>query len=765
MPQPTLRQSHIFINGTLAKKLNTNQIASLLTKTVAPQALNTSRIVAKTFVSDLRSTLVSKRTSISSAAATRINKVRAAKGVSVKAAIASRVPRTPQQIIKSFIQRVSTPANLKSLASGAATLLIRSTESNEKKFSKILENQLGVELEKAKIKVKKLPLANNAVTSYAVVFPILHQKVSTELLNLAWALRQSKVFLSIGVSGLQANLFAVTPTAATHAQRNFDWHLDLTRTSRAHQIPALATGQALGAGITIAHIDTGWAPHSQYNINHIDVTRSRNAITGASGGSSARHSITNQDSDSPNISHGTATGSIILGGVPSDGRELTSTETDEALRFGVWPNGTRQHVPGRSIRDQRGHLTGMAPQATVLPIKFISDSAAKEATTRGVSGVGVFRLFDLDLVQGVRDAIDQGAHVISLSVGGLMHDPVREILDEAILEHDMIVAAAVGQTYMGNVVSAVAGGLSKIGIVADDSVILPAAYSNVIAVAGCAPSGAPWSESHCGPNVDITAPADGIWVADYMPKDDRSGSAQRAETLECASGTSFAAPMVASAAALWLAHHGRQALIDRYRPPGAQGIPLAWVFRHLLQATARALPGWDDGRYGPGILDTEALLRAPLPNPADVEPPPTMVGGLVPAVSGAITGAQEGFLEFLGWLGEQKDGAERQAAVQWAAGQKAVDESVDKLGEMWATIDAAAQGATAAVVKEANKAKQAIEGGIADLLEKQEELLETAGDAVEQAIDVAGNAVEDFADSVGEAASDAVNSVAGWFGW
>ncbi|MEK6337450.1 MAG: S8/S53 family peptidase [Acidobacteriota bacterium] len=166
-----------------------------------------------------------------------------------------------------------------------------------------------------------------------------------------------------------------------------------------------------------------------------------------------------------------------------------------------------------------------------------------------------------------------------------MHDEVRSVIDEAILDNDIIVVAAAGQTFAANILSGATEAAGNLNLVADDSVILPAACPNVIAVAGCSPSGAPWSESHRGANVDITAPADAVWVAEFTPKDDRGDDAIRRQQLECASGTSFAASFMAGVAALWLAHWGRQALINRYRP---RGVTLAWVFRHQLQRTANA---------------------------------------------------------------------------------------------------------------------------------------------------------------------------------
>jgi subtilisin family serine protease len=748
------------LRSTLALRLRSAAIAPLLTKTVDPSRLKASRAKAKAYITGIKEQRIAKRDAKNIALHKQFEKARQAKSASIKHALDSRAKRTPDQVISSFVKRVNNlPRGSKKFA-GMARLIVRSTQTDVVSFRKLLATALAVDLDKAGIAVERMPLSKRALNSYVVGFSVEHRSVRTELMNLAWALRRKGVFHSVAVSGLQGNLFA--PTAATHAERNFAWNMDLTRTTRAHELPPMGTGRALGEGIVIAHIDTGWAEHAQYNRAGIDVANSHNVITGNTGGNAACHSILNRDAESPNITHGVATGSVILGGRVNDGEELTSTRSDDALEFSTMPDGSRQHIGGRNVRDASGHLTGAAPLATVLPIKFISDAAAAEIPSRGFSGVGVFRLFDNDLVNAVRYAIDANAHVISFSVGGLMHDEVRQILDEAILEHDMIVAAAVGQTYLGNAVSVVGEGLSWFGLVADDSVVLPAAYTNVIAVAGCGPSGQPWSESHRGPNVDITAPADAVWIADYQPKDDRSADATRGETLECASGTSFAAPLVASAAALWLAHHGRQALRARYRPAG---VPLAWVFRHQLQRTARVMSDWDDGRYGPGVLDSEALLREPLPRPEDVEPPPAMVTGLVPGVSAGLEAAHDAWLEFSNWAGEQWDNGVRQAAIWFVAGQQAVDQGLDALGDAWAQLDAAAQDATADALREIDRAKAEIEQGITDLAEQAADAIEDAGEAAEDVMEEVGEAAEEFVDNVGEAGEDVAEWVDSWMPW
>jgi hypothetical protein len=75
------------------------------------------------------------------------------------------------------------------------------------------------------------------------------------------------------------------------------------------------------------------------------------------------------------------------------------------------------------------------------------------------------------------------------------------------------------------------------------------------------------------------------------------------------SGTSFACAGTAGVAALWISHHGRQTLVDKY---GASGIPA--VFKQLLQGHCTVPDGWDTDNYGPGIVNAFDLLTAPLPD-------------------------------------------------------------------------------------------------------------------------------------------------------
>lgn len=220
-------------------------------------------------------------------------------------------------------------------------------------------------------------------------------------------------------------------------------------------------------------------------------------------------------------------------------------------------------------------IEGVAPKATIVPLR----------TTKSV-----VQVFDSDVARAVDYARQIGAHVVSMSLGGTGFRGLREAIDLAVSEGLIVLAAA------GNVVR---------------FVVAPANYPNCIAVAAINADDAPWDGSSAGKKVAISAPGESVWVATY-----------RFETpsgphpiLRRHHGTSFAVAHVAGAAALWLAHHGREALIKRYGRHRLQA-----VFLHLIATRGRRRPGgWDGRNYGAGVLDAEALLKAPLPDGTEVD--------------------------------------------------------------------------------------------------------------------------------------------------
>jgi subtilisin family serine protease len=215
--------------------------------------------------------------------------------------------------------------------------------------------------------------------------------------------------------------------------------------------------------------------------------------------------------------------------------------------------GTASVIASRRAPDTE--LWGAAPDAGVVPFR----------TCRSV-----VLLRGSNLLQAVGLARLARCHVISISLGGLfLGSALRRAIDRAV-EEGIIVVAAAGQPF--------------------PFVVEPASYESSIGVAATTIEDKPWKVTARGDAVDISAPGVGVPRASAMGKDVARGD-----------GTSFATALVAGAAALWQQHRGQQI---RANDPAAV-VP---AFRAALQATANRPAGWDDSRFGAGILDAATLL-------------------------------------------------------------------------------------------------------------------------------------------------------------
>ena len=227
------------------------------------------------------------------------------------------------------------------------------------------------------------------------------------------------------------------------------------------------------------------------------------------------------------------------------------------------------------------YVIGTAPDANIVPMRI----------TRKGPPVFLKRSGPRRVREAILHAIDNNCEVVSMSLGGVGHYLLRRALKKAVEANMLVLAAA------GNVVP---------------FVVWPALYPEVIAVAACTAEGEKWSLSSFGPSVEITAPGHNVWRAyfrEVVGGDD-------APSVAPSSGTSFAVALTSGIACLWLAHHGRQALIDKYRP---DNLPLQTVFRYLLKKTANPdLPKERGRNFGAGLVDAEALLAAELPTAAQV---------------------------------------------------------------------------------------------------------------------------------------------------
>lgn len=219
-------------------------------------------------------------------------------------------------------------------------------------------------------------------------------------------------------------------------------------------------------------------------------------------------------------------------------------------------------------------LTGSAPAATLMPIR---------------AATSVIQISQVALATAIGRAVDDGAQVITMSLGGVPASVLHRAVRRAVAADVIVLAAA------GNCVR---------------TVVWPARYDECIAVAGTAADDTMWQGSCRGDAVDIAAPGQNVY---------RAGTSNLVEVGQ-AQGTSFAVALTAGVAALWLAHHGRADLLAAAR---ASGETLQLMFRRLLRATARRPAGWDTSELGAGIVDARALLAADLDlgrGPAPVSP-------------------------------------------------------------------------------------------------------------------------------------------------
>ena len=250
---------------------------------------------------------------------------------------------------------------------------------------------------------------------------------------------------------------------------------------------------------------------------------------------------------------------------------------------------TASVIAGRG--SEAAGIVGVAPEATLIPLRTVES---------------VVQLFDSDVARGVDYARARGAHVISISLGGKGFFGLRAAIQRAVDAGAIVIAAA------GN----------NVGIV-----VAPASYSNCLAVAATGPDDRPWPESSRGPAVDLSAPGWGVHVADVSWQNGRA-----VFEVQQTSGTSYSAAHLAGVAALWLAHHGADALRNRY------GAELQAVFLHLLRSGGCRVPtGWDASQWGAGVPDAAALLTLPLPptavapslRPGDGERPISRLSALI----------------------------------------------------------------------------------------------------------------------------------------
>ena len=274
----------------------------------------------------------------------------------------------------------------------------------------------------------------------------------------------------------------------------------------------------------------------------------------------------------------------------------------------------RSFVSSPASVDTQGHGTIVA-----------GEIAAAAGNGDGIAGVGVpvqllvAKVVDargqislLAEARAIRWAVDNGARVINLSLGG-PRDPRDSRRDTySALEH----AAVNYATRKGVVVVAAAGNCGSLSC-PESYASWPAALPHVVGVGALAPdNSSPAFSNRDRQHVDLAAPGTDILSTHPRGISNAPGCGRPGYTI-CADdssrrrprGTSFAAPLVSAAAAVLLSERNRLALGDLH---GSQ------VPELLRRAAVDIAPAGRDARSGNGRLDVAgAVVAAATPAPRD----------------------------------------------------------------------------------------------------------------------------------------------------
>jgi len=240
------------------------------------------------------------------------------------------------------------------------------------------------------------------------------------------------------------------------------------------------------------------------------------------------------------------------------------------------PNGHGTHVAGIIAAgvDNAEGIAGVAPGVRILPVRVLDASGNGD---------------DDELALGIIWAVDHGADILNLSIGGAVPSALLEgAIDYALDAGVLVVVAAGNAGASGNVPS------------------YPAAYPQVLAVGATDSADRRAIFSNTGSYLDIAAP--GSWIVSTWP----------GGRYQTSSGTSMAAPFVSAAAALVQARTGLRGR--------ALGVRL------VADAVDLGTPGRDD-EFGAGLVNPLALIGA-VPEPIPVGERSPVIPGmpLLPAL-------------------------------------------------------------------------------------------------------------------------------------
>ncbi|WP_017726201.1 S8 family serine peptidase [Halalkalibacterium ligniniphilum] len=212
------------------------------------------------------------------------------------------------------------------------------------------------------------------------------------------------------------------------------------------------------------------------------------------------------------------------------------------------------HVAGIIAGEANNGIGGMGvnPNAKILPIDVFN---------------GMWGASDYVIAEGILYAVENGADVINMSLGGWMESKLMEAAVKHAIEAGVVVVAAAGND-------------------GADIVSYPAAYDGVISVGATNEKKELAYFSSYGSSIDVVAPGENVYsTIDYMGK----------KSFVELSGTSMASPVVAGVASL---------LLSKY--PDLTPYEVNYILQQ--SATDLGSPGFDT-KFGYGLVDPVAALQ------------------------------------------------------------------------------------------------------------------------------------------------------------
>lgn len=271
--------------------------------------------------------------------------------------------------------------------------------------------------------------------------------------------------------------------------------------------------------------------------------------------------------------------------------------------------GHGTHVAGtiaQSTHNGKG-VVGVAPKATILPVKVLSAQGFGRSPW---------------IAAGIDYAVDEGADVINLSLGGGYSPVIHNAIKKARKKGVIVVAAA------GN------SGRKGVGY--------PGALSETIGVSALGPDGSLAPYSSWGKGVDIAAPGGDTRKRDGGVLQNTVGPGGKGHRYAAFQGTSMATPHVAGAAAVLLSTGMDAKAVERTLLKSANGDGYSEKMGHGSLDLAAAL-----GNSGGGTGWMRFLVGAVVA---------LIIGRLASAspgwlgVSAVTAGLTAGGLFFVSWL-------------------------------------------------------------------------------------------------------------------